>query len=786
MDSNTKTIFTKLNKEDNVFNKILEKITKNDEFSNEEYSYILSLALIFYDEYLKKDKIGYMEFSYYLVLKYSLKTKDFNPLLMFSVNNGLYPIAKSIFYDYDKNIHDVVFEEGINFYKKEGIYELKKQFESRKALIESAAQNRAYIAPTSYGKSSAIIEDIFNNPVNKIGIIVPKKALIWQTFRNIKNTVKNLHYKILLHDTEYNNEEKVICIFTQERAIRLLQDSSFAFDTLYIDEAHNLFEKDERNVLLARLIKLNKKINSNHRVVYLSPLIKDANDLIFFENDNVDMKKIDFNIKELNVALCNKDGSVEVYNRFVDSYYFMGCKYDNHLDYIFNNLGKKNLFYFNRPKDIENFSQELLSNIKMGAFQIQNQSNDMEIKKIADMISKYVDNDYNLVELINFGIIYIHGKMPDVIKDYLISKFTSVHGMKILISNSSILEGMNLSLDTMFIFDVYGLKQNDLFNLVGRINRLSDVFLNNDLSKLFCDIHFIDYGLKSTNIKTKISLLRSDVNDEVQNPLLLKANLDDKGRKILEQENSFIDDYLNKDIKTILIKNGIASIYKDVDSISQHIANISNISSIRGLDLINKISKVFFNDCENVTDFELVRLNQQATINFYKVYVKEVYHLDLKSKIRFFKSYFEKSKNEYYFIGESFGEIPSEINPFRNVYVNIKNKTPKEKINLSVIKSKIEDDFVGFKLGKFVKVLLDLSLIEESEYNMFTYGTNDKSRLTFIKMGLSQVVIKFIEKNQLEKEITIKNGVVFVNDKFRELLEKEDDFIQFEVGKIVF
>ena len=56
MDSNTKTIFTKLNKKDNVFNKVLEKITKNDEFSNEEYSYILSLALIFYDEYLKKIK----------------------------------------------------------------------------------------------------------------------------------------------------------------------------------------------------------------------------------------------------------------------------------------------------------------------------------------------------------------------------------------------------------------------------------------------------------------------------------------------------------------------------------------------------------------------------------------------------------------------------------------------------------------------------------------------------------------------------------------------------------
>ena len=43
------------------------------------------------------------------------------------------------------------------------------------------------------------------------------------------------------------------------------------------------------------------------------------------------------------------------------------------------------------------------------------------------------------------------------------------------------------------------------------------------------------------------------------------------GRKILEQENSFIDNYLNKDIKTILIKNGIASIYKDGFNITAYL-----------------------------------------------------------------------------------------------------------------------------------------------------------------------------------------------------------------------
>ena len=80
--------------------------------------------------------------------------------MMTNQRSLLYPIAKSIFNGYDKNIQDVIFENGIDYYKKNNIYELKKQFESKKALIESKAQNRAYIAPTSYGKSSAIIEDI--------------------------------------------------------------------------------------------------------------------------------------------------------------------------------------------------------------------------------------------------------------------------------------------------------------------------------------------------------------------------------------------------------------------------------------------------------------------------------------------------------------------------------------------------------------------------------------------------------------------------------------------------
>lgn len=788
MDSSTKTVFKRINNENEYFSGIIEKITKKEKLTNDENSYALSLSLLFYDEYQSKEKNGYMEFAYYLVLNYSLSTEDYEPLLTFSINNGLYPIAKNILNKYNnKSIQDVVCENGINLYKKDDVYQLKKQFESKKSLIESKAQNRAYIAPTSYGKSSAVIDDISKCNKNKIGIIVPKKALIWQTFRNIKAIAKKLKFKVLLCDADYCNDDRVICVFTQERAISLLQDSEFYFEVLYIDEAHNLFEKDERNMLLARLIKLNKKKNPSHRIVYLSPFIKDANDLILDGNEVVEMHRIDFSIKEPYVRLLDKNLNLEVYNRFVDEFYKIELNCDNYFTYIFKNQGDKNLLYFNRPKDIESFSKKLVDWLSKENKNL-NLSYNQNIIKISNIIAKYVNKDYKLIELLKYGIVYIHGKMPDIIKDYILSEFISTKELKFLISNSSVLEGMNLSVDTIFIFDVYGLKRNELINLCGRVNRLSDVFSSNNLSKLLSNIHFIDTNFKNIDFKMKISMLRSDENDDVQNPLLEKAKpkLNDKEKEIAKQENEYISNYFERDVKNLLIKNGVSNIYKDVNQVSEHISSIKTSERIMRLDLMNKISKIFFNDSNNINDYELVRFSKSKTVEFYTNYVNNFYHTDLKTKVNYFYKCFKNSKNEIYYIGESFGEIPfDESNPTRKVYVNVKKKPYKELINLAVIKTKIEDDFIGYKVRKLVKTLFDLGLIDEPEYNKFTYGTNDVDKLKFIKMGLSPIIMNFIQENKLEKEFSFEKGVITVSDKFREILQKQDDFIKFEIGKFI-
>ena len=122
----------------------------------------------------------------------------------------------------------------------------------------------------------------------------------------------------------------------------------------------------------------------------------------------------------------------------------------------------------------------------------------------------------------------------------------------------------------------------------------------------------------------------------------------------------------------------------------------------------------------------------------------------------------------------------------RNVYINVRNKSSKERINLAVIKAKIEDDFVSYKLGKFVKTLLDLELIENSEYEEFLYGTNDINKLKLIKMGLSPIIMNFLDSNQLGKEIEFENGILKVSPKFKSVLEEQDDYIKYEVGKLIY
>ena len=226
MNRSEKIQFTALSK-NNEFNLIIEKLTINNSLTEKEQSFILTVALMLLKFYTDDNRLrGYREFAYYIILKYSIIYQDYQPLYDYAINMGLYPVASLIIKEFDNSSVAISITSELSNIWSRVLYSDKEnnvltgeQKHLEENIINYITDNDtdvAYVAPTSYGKSKLITSIIEHKKSSKIGIIVPSKSLLTQTYKLIKEA--NLPYKILLHDEMYDSEDKFIAIFTQERA----------------------------------------------------------------------------------------------------------------------------------------------------------------------------------------------------------------------------------------------------------------------------------------------------------------------------------------------------------------------------------------------------------------------------------------------------------------------------------------------------------------------------------------------------------------------------------------
>lgn len=621
------------------FSEIIKKLTIGAGLSENEKTYILTIALFFLRHYDKnKTFTTYIEFAYYIILKYSIQYQDYKPLYDFSTEFGFYPIAKNILsLDLLNNsgIKDILIDLEIDSFSYRNQYiQTIEQFDIHKKILKEEGQEIAFIAPTSFGKSSIIVDLIkkYNTPNIKIGVIVPSKSLLIQTFNLLKK--ENLEKRLLLHDEMYNDDKSFIAIFTQERALRLLKNEDINFDILFIDEAHNIFKKDSRSILLSRLIKRNLQRNSSTKLIYLSPLIQDINNLKVGDTQMINEQRIHFNIKEPEIFEYLTNGNIRQYNRFTGKFYNIGTGF-NYLEYIKNNSLAKNFLYLKRPKMVEKLANEI-------ANELPNIDN---IQDIINILTENVHEEFYISKLLNKGVIYLHGKLPDIIKEYLEYKFKTVPSLKYIIANTVILEGINLPIDNMFILNVHQLSEKDLTNLMGRINRLDTIFTRdtNNLDKLLPKVHFVnthEYGRKNGKMETSIEKLRSRLfKDKIQNPTLESFDLEklkepDKLKVIELVQN---EEFLQKEalekidkLKKYFIENEMNTFYTELDNILKTILNkieyINNhFEKWQSIRLIDKIYYLFIKEIENnILKYEFKRLEFEPTRNYYSIYIERI------------------------------------------------------------------------------------------------------------------------------------------------------------------
>lgn len=803
------------------FLKVIKKLTLDPkELTEEEKLLALSCAIIFLRAYDQSNSPkSYIELAYYIILKYSLTFEDYEPLFDVATNLGFYPIvhalvrSSKIGENQEENfsegpvfssISSALIPERIRREFSHGnVIETFEQKKCRTNLIHAADNAISYVAPTSFGKSNVIAEHLKNNWSNakRVAIIVPSKSLLLQTYRLVKSWA--LSAKILIHDEMYDKQNRFIGIFTQERALRLLdKNSDLYFDYLYIDEAHNLFDNNDRSILLTRLIRQSLLRNPKARIIYLSPLVGDSGNLALFNQNGIAEQRIRLNIKEPEYFDLEKDGTIYKYNRFVNDFYVSGHP-NNIFQYIGENQTDKSFFYLYSPAKIEKFARELAN---QSAY-IANPS--IELNDTIYLLKKYVHEDFYAVEYLRKGIIYLHGKLPDNVKDFLEHKFSKVQDIKSVIANSVILEGINLPIDSLFIMSGHGLTKNKLVNLIGRVNRLDRIFQNTPhLEKLFPKVHFLNsdiYDRKNGNMKSKIKLLKeSSISDELKNPLLKNYDIskeepkDRKVRKeIISKEDCFFSDQLEgwHKLKKDMIALNMNAIYVLSDELCQRIFSQINEFSKKNdrlnIHFLDRLQRIFVTSViQYIKDDEFIRLNNDRAINYYKLFfenrnksLKELIELHIKR----FKFLINKNKPPLLYVGKSFGEVfSSNQNQKSKVYVDLSTKNKKQLVNLAIIKQKLEEDFVSYKLHMFFQLMYDYDLLTIDEYNSIIYGSTDLQKIKLVKMGLTMNLINKLNDDDQLKNITVdQNGNINGNSEFSSYKEKLDDFLKFELDKYI-
>lgn len=606
---------------------------------------------------------------------------------------------------------------------------------------------------------------------------------------------EKLDTKILTYDRMLDgNTGNFIAIFTQERALRLLtKEHNISFDMLFIDEAHNILKDDSRNHLLARLLTLNSYKNTNAINIFLSPYIENSSNFLTKNEKGLLEKRVNFSMKELEIYEYEYQWNIYKYNRFLfsnsEQWYFIENIPDFRI-YIRENSWYKNFIYHGTPHRVQEIARDF--------YWIWEKVNSSDkLKNLINFLKHEVDEEFYIVELLEKWILYIHWWIPDIIKEYLEYCFKTIEEIKYLVANSVILEWINLPIDTIFILESYWLwKNNKLINLVGRANRLNQVFdkENWNLKKLLPKIHFVTtkFQRENQNFKNLIrSLSKQVIKDEIKNPLLVnfpikkikdKEKLEEitllqKNERILYQ-NNINEEFLK--LKKYIIENSINIFYKqaDLDKVIKNIEKRLNSNNFHNLSIIDKIYKIFIIDNIDYTTNKTLKSfgNKKLRLffdllilNFSKTSLKE----DILNTYRHLKG--RQDKWEPLYINNKYFE------PKKN-----KKFSEKELKNLAIIQVKANSDFVSFTLNKFITFLKDYNLITEQEYNEIYYWKIDEKYIKFIDSWLPKWILqKLIRDNQINNLWIDEFWNIVWNNDFKVYKNALSDFEQFQINKII-
>lgn len=797
------------------FKSLYAKLLLNQELNHKEIIALLKLAVIFINEEEKHIR----NFGYRILLIYSNMYKDYKVLFDISINEGFIPISKYIETSIYENNNESSFfnlftSAFMENFKKDDIYLTYEQTMIDAFLNEHKESTVSIVAPTSYGKSSIIIDTVKANIDLNICVIVPSKALLEQTKKRLLDAQLKQKIKIVTHPEMYKElDPNIIAVLTQERLLRLLKkNKQLFFDMVFVDEAHNILNNDARNMLLASTLIILTKRNQSVKLKFLTPFLVDSNNLkLAYTNYQVQEFKVTEYIKSEKLYLYDfrdgKEKKLKLYDQFLDHFLYLNQdEYVDEIDFVIKHSLSKNIIYFNRPIVIEVFARELISKLP--------EVNSPKIGKICEELKKHLHKDYYLIDAIKHGIIYHHGSIPSYIRLYIEHLFKNEESIHYVITSSTLLEGVNIPAETLFLLNNKkgrgNLTPSQFRNLIGRVSRFSEVFSspNKNLTLLEPKIFLVGskYYQANGNIEQFIKdtmKVDNKIIDNNQNPLLNNIEINHNNLKDRLEAENFIANFEEEIINNINIRIAQTEIGKlcfennviEINIIeNEHFMNkivLNHKSRLIKIDNPNSaleaISDIFVNFLKDDKNNNLKRLQNEKARYFYSKFLEwKINSTSYNEMINSFLSYWKYLENEkkdtLVYVDSKWGE---EVRGgYIPMWVDIKNKNVKERVNLAIVRINDEQEFLDNVLFKFIDILFELEIVEESFYNNIKYGTSDYRKILLMKNGVSfSLTHLLIDKYLQYVSIDIENGYYSISHTIIDGMQTldENDIMMFEV-----
>ena len=798
---------------------LYERFIIGEELSPKEYECLLAIAICL----INATDVLVQQLGYRIIVEFCNQKNSYTPLYEISINKGLYPISNYIerhcISAEQKNFFTEWNSAFLRQYADGNIYRSEQQ----RALVDffnkKEAETVSIIAPTSYGKSELILTAVKEFASKKICILTSSKALLNQTKKRIQaaNTGRGISSKIIVHPEMYKqNTGACLAVLTQERLLRLFKKAPLlSFDCIVVDEAHELLESNPRSQTLANVIIVAQKRNPNVVFKFLTPFLADGENLkTRYTTYDIQSFKVSEYIKTEKYFIYdirNKKG-LQFYDQFLNRCLPIDLKdnFDTEEKFVTAYSSGKNIIYLNKPTDIEKFALALKEELPDVESEL--------IAKACENISKYLQPRYNLLACLRKGIIYHHGSVPDTIRIYIEELYRNVPAIKYVVTSSTLLSGVNLPAERMFVLDNRRGKttlSHDAFkNLVGRICRFSEIFddTNGSLLRLEPNVYLVfgRYFAKRSNLQVflrRVARVRNNDEDEVKNVLLTKAEIDISNQEKLQRASEFIENYEKGTIKNYqerytkttigkaCITNGISEIdvfanESDMQAIVNKCAN-EKLKIDNPSQLLYLIYILFIQYLQEGENDNLRRLENQETRNFYAMLLgwradNKSYSEMIGLVVGYWQRLLQTNRNCIIYVGK-WGDT-NYLGSKLHHYTNLGNKNETQFVNLAIVRIKEEQDFIDNVLIRYVEVLNDLGLLEETFYLKIKYGTEDKKTICLLQNGLSlSSATLLLRKYQNYLTInTHENTVIFDQNLITEMkLKRENDILICEIQNCI-